>query len=180
MGERGGDQGMHSAPVTAAVWGKVIVSVKFRNHEWTVKLDPYTAFLPWRLRAVVKSFDESQTQTKHGVYLHNCNTHLDLPIEVLSRQAVQTYAIKCLGPQLARLKAKTTGQRFLLSEDGWLKPVLQDLQITALPTSNLLPVSSCTAISGFDASQCRPGFVAFYPLKTAQAYSDCLTNATER
>jgi len=114
------------------------------------------------------------------VYLHNCNTNLDLPIEVLSRLAVQTYAKKCLGPQLAQLAPKTTGQRFLLSEDGWLKPVLQDLQIAALPTNNLLPVSSCRPTSGFDASQCRRGFAAFYPLKTAQAHSDCLTNATER
>jgi len=142
-------------------------------------VEPYTAFLPWRLRTVVKSFDESQTQTEHGVYLKNCNTHLDLPIEVLSRRAVQTYAKKCLGPHLARLEDETTGQRFL-SEDGWLKSVLRDLQIAALPTSALLPVSSCTATSEFDASQCRPEFVAFYPLKTAQVFGDCLTNATKR
>jgi len=177
--QQGGNQGIHSAPVSAAVWGKVIGSMKFRNHKWTVKVEPYTAFLPWRLRTIVKSFDENQTQTGPGVYLKNCNTHLDSPIEVLSRRAVQTYAKKFLGPQLARVEADTIGQRFL-SEDGWLKSVLQDLQIAALPTSNLLPVSSCTATSEFDASQCRPGFVAFYPLKTAQVYGDCLTNATNR
>jgi hypothetical protein len=179
MGQSG-DHGMHSAHFSAAVWGKVTRSVKFQKCEWTVKVDPYTAFLPWRLRTVIKSLDERQALTEHGVYLQNCNTHLDLPIEVLSRQAVQTYIIKSLDPELARLKAETTGRRFLLSKDGWLTSVLQDLQIAGLPTRKLLPVSSCAATSGVDASQCMPGFVAFYPLKTAQAYSDCLTNATER
>jgi hypothetical protein len=166
----GGDLGIHSAAVYAAVWGEVTKSKLFNDYEWTVKVDPHTVFLPWRLRTVVNSFDDSLTQTENGVYLRNCNKHLALPIEVVSRKAMQIYSKRCLGWHKGG-KAR---------EDDWLESVLLDLQIEPLSSTTLMPGPSCTATSEYAASTCGPGFVAFYPVTTAKAHSDCLSNATKR
>jgi len=168
--EKGGDLGMHSAPVYAKVWDEVMKGKMYQDHEWTVKVDPHTVFLPWRLRTVVNSFDDGLTQTERGVYLRNCKDRLALPIEVVSRRAMEIYAEKCLGWHQGG-KAR---------EDDWLESVLLDLQIAPLPATTLMPGPSCTATSEYSASTCGPGFVAFYPLTTAKAYGDCLSNATNR
>jgi hypothetical protein len=87
--EMGGE--FHTAMNTdifMAVWTKVIMLDRFRDHDWTVKADPDSVFFPARLR-VATAFHRVPPE---GAYLNNCKYGLHGPLEVFSREAVARWA----------------------------------------------------------------------------------------
>merc|ERR1711990_853207 len=69
------------------VWKRLISDGNFKRHDWSVKVDADSVFFPARLRALVAGF----TETPNGVYLNNCKFGLHGPVEVLSKNAVQSW-----------------------------------------------------------------------------------------
>merc|ERR1719454_741985 len=68
------------------VWKKVASIGTWRQHDWTLKLDPDCVFLPWRLQSRLKGGSADDK-----VYINNFKEGLHGPIEVLSRKAMEVY-----------------------------------------------------------------------------------------
>jgi len=77
-----------------AVWDKIIAMGRFRNYDWTIKVDPDAVLLPWRLRS------HMAPHTGEKVYVVNCNKFPQSPnfpmmygaLEVFSKNAMEAYA----------------------------------------------------------------------------------------
>jgi hypothetical protein len=86
--ERGGEFGTAlNTDIFMTVWSKVFQSNRWRLHDWTVKVDPDAVFFPVRLRQLLTRHPEEG----RGVYINNCNMGMHGPLEVFSRNAVQTF-----------------------------------------------------------------------------------------
>jgi len=68
------------------IWGNIKQEGTWKGYAWTVKADPYTVFIPQRLRDIVVH----QTVPESGAYLENCK-HVRMgfhgSLEVVSRNA---------------------------------------------------------------------------------------------
>merc|ERR1719436_1472823 len=73
------------------VWKKVFDGGRPRNHDWTAKVDPDAVFLPNRLRKILVQYPDPP----QGIYLNNCKFGLHGPVEIFSRNAMQTYIGRC-------------------------------------------------------------------------------------
>merc|ERR1712151_722039 len=75
-----------NTPLFMNVWKKIKEAGVWKSYDWTVKVDPYTVFVPQRLRNIVFR----QPVTNKGVYLENCK-HVRMgfhgSLEVISKVA---------------------------------------------------------------------------------------------
>ncbi|CAK0868538.1 unnamed protein product, partial [Prorocentrum cordatum] len=86
--EKGGEFGTAlNSWIFIAVWKQVAAEGTFRQHDWTVKVDPDAVWFPKRLRIRLQEHRE----TRNGVYLNNCPYGLHGPLEVLSKKAASAY-----------------------------------------------------------------------------------------
>jgi len=151
------------------VWKKVVSDGRFRYHRWTVKVDPDAVFLPKRLRLVLRTFPEPAV----GVYFNNCEDGLVSSIEVLSRRALQAYALGYLrctaGKEQLQIDKPWAEGHFI---DQCLSQVLRVQRHTEL---SLLSDTSCKSSSS--GSACSGGQVAFHPFTTTGTYETCILSA---
>eukprot|EP00429_Kryptoperidinium_foliaceum_P012851 CAMPEP_0176041134 /NCGR_PEP_ID=MMETSP0120_2-20121206/20401_1 /TAXON_ID=160619 /ORGANISM="Kryptoperidinium foliaceum, Strain CCMP 1326" /LENGTH=738 /DNA_ID=CAMNT_0017374535 /DNA_START=80 /DNA_END=2292 /DNA_ORIENTATION=- len=83
-----------NAKLFMAVWDKVIAHKRFRDYDWTIKVDPDAVIIPWRMR------DHLRYQVGKNAYVVNCNKFPGSPnfpmmygaVEVFSMQAMYAYA----------------------------------------------------------------------------------------
>jgi hypothetical protein len=75
-----------NTPLFMNIWKKIKENGMWHGYDWTVKIDPYTVFIPQRLRNLVFH----QPVTYNGVYLENCkNVRMGFhgSFEVISKDA---------------------------------------------------------------------------------------------
>jgi len=160
-----------------AVWREVAHGEKFREHDWTVKVDVQTVFLPGRLRRVLPHHPEA----REGVVLNNCRFGLHGPIEVLSRRAVEAW-IAGAAACFRRFTKLCSGPC------GWGEDVFLDqclVEVLGVRRDNewaLLKEVGCTghqklSTASWTPNSCRTRHIAFHPFRTNEAFSQCLSNA---
>lgn len=97
-----------------------------------------------------------------GMYLVNCRFGLHGPIEVLSREAVQTFVDNV--HRCKKIQAKPYG------EDKYLDKCLELLGVRRVLQYSLLRETACGQV---DPAPCDAPNVAFHPFKEIQGYFDC-------
>jgi len=73
------------------IWKQVFSDAVYKQHDWTVKVDPDAIFLPDRLK---QHLEDLRAPAGASVYLKNCNFKFGFmgSLEVLSSKAVSDYA----------------------------------------------------------------------------------------
>lgn len=159
------------------VWTAVFLLGRFRQHDWTVKADPDTVFVPSRLKLLM-SYEPAGP-----VYINNCRFGLHGPIEVLSRGAVAAYADNpsaCDGIQQAAmdLRPPFDDEDHAFGEDEFLKLCLElALHVRRVDEFDLL-LSEKACGHWTDYVSCDQGKVAFHPFKDIASFSECWDNAS--
>jgi len=150
------------------VWDRVFTEGKFRDYDWTVKVDPDTVFLPSRLREHLSW----NPPPGDGVMYVNCPRDFGFhgPLEVLSRQAVELFRAgtgRCRRERAAGLDKE--------GEDMFLAACLELLHVDRVKDFGLLSDEACME----HPFPCYSGKVAFHPLKRADKYFECLAQAEQ-
>jgi hypothetical protein len=169
--EMGGEPGLMptvlNTPVFEKVWEKVIQDEHFRAHDWIVKVDPDTVFFPERIRQIVQTVPQDRL-VGDGMFLKNCKLGLHGPIEVISRKAVEIYARR-------NSECERPGQ-----EDVFMETCLTRIGVYEHMQENVLAEGECLR-GDFNANPfwyfCNTSHASFHPLKTEDAYRDCVRNA---
>lgn len=175
--EMGGE--FHTAlnlDIFITVWRKVISEGRFLHHDWTIKVDPDCVFFPDLLRAVLPHHAEA----KNGVYLNNCKYGLHGPVEVLSRNALQTWVAGL--DQCKEYFDKLCSGFCGWGEDLYLDQCLEKvLEVRRDDEWGLLTEDHCPADPQhppeWSAGLCDNGDAAFHPFKTEEGYIQCLAVA---
>jgi hypothetical protein len=153
-----------NTPIFIKLWDQVLHDGVYRSTAWTVKLDPDTVFFPQRLRDVVESPAHHSAQEEQGLFSDNCEYKGTLhgPIELLSRRAVEVYAVGhkniCTQPP---------------QEDVYMRSCLLKLGVKRVQDFILLAEQSCF----WDWESCKSSRVAFHPFKTLQSQWGCYGTA---
>lgn len=161
-----------------AVWRHVIFDGRFQHYDWTVKVDPDAVFLPERLRRMLPHHIE----VPEGVYLNNCKFGMHGPIEVFSRNAVNSWAAgsdKCVR-HFSKLCKGTCGWGEDMFIDQCLMRVLnvrRDNEWALLLEDHCAPDPKHPMPWG--TSVCRDTHAAFHPFKNQSAYAGCLNYTIE-
>mmetsp|Transcript_80897 Transcript_80897/g.187853 ORF Transcript_80897/g.187853 Transcript_80897/m.187853 type:complete len:421 (+) Transcript_80897:134-1396(+) len=154
------------------VWQKVVSDGRFRYHNWTVKVDPDAVFFPGRLLKIVRKIPEPET----GVYLSNCDAGLMEPLEVLSRKAVQAYALGYM--RCVEGKEKLSTGEFTFGE-GWSEGMFMDqclLKVLKVERKSEMLLLSDPNCQSEDVT-CKTEHVSFHPVDRVEAYHECLSAA---
>lgn len=155
------------------VWQQVAKDAKYLRYSWTVKVDPDSVFIVGRLRRFLGT---DYFKSVGIAYLNNCRNGLHGAIEVLSRGAVQAFAV--LGPICY-------GGKHKLDYHDWGESLFMDqclgkvLQIPRLESYGLLQDGTCDASGdGQDPRVCSGNSVVFHPFKDPDAFRLCATTAS--
>jgi len=158
--------GINSSAYTE-VWKKVVAEGRFRFHEWTVKADASAVFFPARLRSILNGMQEPTG----GLYFSNCEGGLRTPLAVLSRIAVQVYALGYSRCEEGRNSTVADGPE---AEGHFIDQCLsQVLEVERKTDLGLLSDPSCQS---HDLT-CTGDYAAFYPFSMVDDYANCLTAA---
>jgi hypothetical protein len=153
-----------NTPIFIKLWEQVVRDGQYKTTAWTVKLDPDSVFFPERLRDVIASPSHRAAQESNGLFADNCEYRHSLhgPIELLSRRALETYAVGhaeiCSQPP---------------QEDVYLRLCLLKLGVRLVQDYTLLAEEYCY----WDWESCKSSRVTFHPFKTLQSQWDCYFNA---
>jgi len=158
------------------VWTAVFLLGEFKDHAWTVKADPDCVFLPARLQQMLLREPEG------AVYINNCKFGLHGPIEVLSRDAVLTYANSPATCQGVRDDAMDTShpkedEDHAFGEDEYLRRCLAKLGVGHVNEYDMLLSEQACGHWG-ETLACDAGKVSFHPFKGIDDYLGCWRNAT--
>lgn len=156
--------------IFAAVWRKVIEDGRYKSHDWTVKVDPDTVFLPERLRLALQSISDAGT----GVYLNNCKYGLHGPLEAFSRIAVSVWAHNS-----SQCFHAHRGWVDHWGEDYFIDQCLRKLlSVRRVDEYSILEEDHCDPPKGW--RDCRNvSRAAFHPFKKVEDYERCLNNTLE-
>lgn len=141
------------------IWMKAFDDGLYRSHDWTVKVDPDTVWMPDRLQGRLQAL---QVLTGEAVYVKNTNQVFGFlgPIEILSEPAVQRLAER-ISECNVLIDAK------LLEEDVFLQSCLRMLEVPAKEDVYILDSSG-------QGGRCGDGtFVAFHPYKDPGSWGGC-------
>jgi len=90
-----------NTPVFRRLWETVVEDGLWKKHDWTIKLDPDTTFLPNRMRAALEDpWYKKGASQPNGAFLTNCGNQVYGGAEVISRKAMAKFAkyvSKCFG-----------------------------------------------------------------------------------
>jgi len=160
---------LYNADTFVTAWQQVREEGRYSLHDWTVKADPDTVFVPSRLREALPQV--SKAGAAKPLYMWNCalSTHLNGALEVLSRGAVAELVVHGgLENCAATMNASA------LAEDGYLRQCMDILGVPAVERFDILLDSYC----GGTPSPCNTLAVAFHPLKTPADIVDCFRDAS--
>jgi len=149
-------------------WRKVIEHGVYRQHHWTVKVDPDSVFLPDRLRLKLHQHRVSVETEK--VFFRNCHNFKSIqgPLEVLSQAAAKEFFNSI---------DKCRRQSYITSrgEDWFVGHCVEYLGFWSIADWTLLDDQYCT---GDDSrAPCGKGKAAYHPFKTVESYMRCLTES---
>jgi len=156
------------------VWVKVVSDAVFRNFGWTAKVDPDSVFFPDRLRVVVRRHMEDAASPR-GVYLNNCQFGLHGPLEVFSRNAVETWA-KGSAICVKHFTDMCSGD-CSWGEDMFIDQCLwQVLNVSREDDDALLVEDHCDPPAGWESCE-NSTFIAYHPFKESSSYEACWENS---
>eukprot|EP00930_Biecheleria_cincta_P001055 TRINITY_DN102220_c0_g1_i1.p1 TRINITY_DN102220_c0_g1~~TRINITY_DN102220_c0_g1_i1.p1 ORF type:complete len:765 (+),score=95.18 TRINITY_DN102220_c0_g1_i1:119-2413(+) len=161
-----------NVPIYDEVWRKVYTEGRYALYDWTVKLEPYTAFHPKRLKDVLQIHCSPQF-TPNGcdsIYLSNDGPNLHGPIEALTRGAVQTLGEQALDSCKMKMLRNWTNS----GEDGYLQACLDSANVKGVQEPNLLLDFDLHGIS----QVCDTIHGAFSRLPDWGGYMSCLGQAS--
>lgn len=158
-----------NAKLFMAVWDKVIAGGRFRNYDWTIKVDADAVMLPWRVR------DHMLPHIGEKVYVVNCNKYPDSPnfpmmygsMEIFSHPAMLAYAEsswKC-GKELPWAA---------WGEDYFMTKCMDYVGVDRIADFGVIADNVCT---GANCADSYSG--AFHPFKTVETWKECWATATE-
>jgi hypothetical protein len=177
--EKGGEFGTAlNKDIFAIVWKKVFDDGKYRNFDWTVKVDPDAVFFAERLKTSLYQHPIVQG----GLYIVNCPMGLHGPLEVFSQEAVTSLVQRwdeCEG----HFNQMCSGD-CQWGEDMWVDQCLSKvLNVRCEHDNRLLIEDHCDPPAGWldcpatlrlaDGSQ--P--VSLHPFKTQERYEQCYNSA---
>jgi hypothetical protein len=156
------------------VWKAIYEANRFRGHDWTVKADADTVFLPARLRHKLSKRKDDDSQS---MYFRDCwepfavppHSVLNGPLEVLSRQAVVSLATgtrRCL-------QAMETSS---LSEGNFIQLCMDHLGVKSVEDFSLIKDEKCST-PGVPLTCKSDREVAFHSFDQTTSYSHCLADA---
>lgn len=154
-----------NSEIFVRVWKKVASIGTWRQHDWTLKLDPDCVFLPWRLQSRLKG-----GSTDDKVYINNFKEGLHGPIEVLSRKAMEVY-----DGGMERCVSELSHEWSLWGEDVFLRHCLGTLGVNRVDDFSLLTETFDHSLPDCSSSES----VAFHPLKKPDDWFACLDRAEE-
>jgi len=146
-----------------AVWQQVKAEEKWKDHDWTVKVDADTVFLPNRLRDHLYNL---RTPLTSRVYLENIDYKFKFfgALEIMTREAVNIFLEK--GHTCVRGIHEG-------GEDIFMRACLDGLGIDHQSDFTLLK----DKLAGVDVD-CNDGWsVAFHYMKTRMAWANCYNKA---
>jgi len=155
------------------IWRLIRASGRFRNAEWTVKVDPDTVFFPHVLRDEltfrmnrVWSFAAS---TQSRFFFNTCQ-HVRGgfygALEVISRPAVEAY-LSNLDSCAVQFDTANIG------EDLFCQKCLETTGAVGQTGYDLIMDGSCLG----DIPACTPGHAAYHPFKSEAAWHQCWSAA---
>lgn len=163
------------------VWLAVAMDGAYSQYDWTVKADADTVFVPGRLRSLL-----GQISARHPgpVYLNNCwrGPTMHGPMEVLSREAVQTFlaGLDRCGELRRQAMAPNLGPddwQHSFGEDTFVTRCLGLLGVRSVNEFRLLSEAACPPPSAPMVAvlpSCDARHIAFHPFKTLPLYFNCL------
>jgi len=157
-----------NAKLFMAVWDKIIAGTRFRDYDFTIKVDPDAVLIPWRIR------DHMKPHVGRNAYVVNCNKYPGSPnfpmmygaVEIFTNKAMIAYALgswKC-GTQLPW---KSWG------EDYYMTHCLDFLGVGRIADFGVVGDNVCT---GANCADTYKG--SFHPFKNIAAWTQCWTQAT--
>lgn len=169
--------------VFTIVWDAVLNDPRWKKHDWIVKTDADTVFLPDSLRGALvhRPFVNSWYQPT-GSYLSNCAMGLYGGLEVISRKAAYV------------MSERKKECPWVPQEDVWLRTCLQRLNVQTVPAYGAFCLRGCdmgmknamlARGAGAPEGMCPNQFIecigpkaAFHAFKTPEAYRACYWKAT--
>lgn len=170
-----GDQGDHgvgkawdsviNTDVFVNVWEQVIADGRYKDHDWTVKVDPDAVFFADRL-----VYKLARLHAPKGWPIYIKNTIKDFGFlgacEVISTTAVEKYS-RYYHECFASISARS-------GEDGFIKGCMDMIGAGYMTELDVLRTP-------FQFGACDdPGRVTFHPRKTQQEWEQCFNEATGR
>jgi len=152
-----------NAKLFMAVWDKVIAENRFRNFDFTLKVDPDAVLIPWRIR------DHLRPHTGSNSYVVNCNKFPNSPnfpmmfgaLEVFSLRAMDSYA-------RGSWKCGTQLPWHAWGEDYYMTHCLDFLGVGRLADFGILGDNVCTGANCAD-----PYTGSFHPFKSIDSWMQC-------
>lgn len=156
-----------NTPVFTHLWNQIATDGEFLKHDWIVKVDPDTMFIPSRLHKnilrEINDTDANGNDTK-GMYLSDCSTGMHGPIEPLSRQALST------------LQQNINHCQSFPQEDVYLRVCLDRNLVKSQLHVDLLGEMHCH-FGGWH--ECTAPRVAFHPFKSIEEWEGCQKRALD-
>jgi len=152
-----------NAELFMAVWDKVIAQGRFRNYDWTIKVDPDAVVLPWRLR------DHLASHIGKNVYVVNCDKYPMSPnfpmmygaLEIFSQAAMATYS-----ENSDRCGKELPWHPW--GEDYFMTHCMDYIGVSRISDFGVLGDNVCLG------SHCGdPAVAAFHPFKTQSTWHRC-------
>jgi len=146
-------------------WDEIIKQQRFRDYDWTVKVDPDAVLIPSRLRDHMRPF------TGQNVYVVNCNKVPGSPnfpmmfgaLEVFSNKAMDAYAA---GSGVCGKDFWPSWQQW--GEDYYMTHCLDHLGVGRISDFGVLGDNMCTG------ANCKDGWVSsFHPFKSIETWMQC-------
>ncbi|CAK0801226.1 unnamed protein product, partial [Prorocentrum cordatum] len=154
-----------NSEIFVRVWKKVAEIGTWRQHDWTLKLDPDCVFLPWRLQSRLKG-----SSADDEVYINNFKEGLHGPIEVLSRKAFEVY-----DGGMERCVSELSHEWTIWGEDVFLRHCLGTLGVNRVDDFGLLTETFDHTLPDCSSSSSA----AFHPLKKPEDWFACLGKTEE-
>lgn len=156
----------HNTGVFARAWARMQETNIYKDYDWTVKVDPDSAFFPGLLQSRLAEMQISQNMNpEEPMYLVNCQRWYSFqgPLEVLSRGAATRF-IPGVGQCMAQLNWKDWG------EDWFVSKCLDTLGVQKREGFHLLDDYWCA----HQDVECSDGKPAFHPMKSTDDMEKCM------
>jgi len=177
--ERGGDfNSALNTGVFERFWDRVLEDSRAWKHDWVVKVDPDTLFLPDRLKDMINSGEGpfGKEEPAGGMYINNCFLGMHGPIEAFTKKALGNYyngRKDCI-----KGKPGKKGQ-----EDVYLRECFKQLGVEKVDAYNILleGENACKEMpSTSEPDSLPPCFApeaAFHPFKNIRSMMRCWAEA---
>lgn len=158
-----------NAKLFMAVWDAIIAGGRFRNYDWTLKVDPDAVVLPWRVR------EHMAPHSGESVYVVNCNKFPDSPNFPMMYGSLEIFS----GPAMARYAAKSSSCGKELpwgpwGEDYFMTKCMDYIGVGRIADFGVIGDDVCT---GANCADTYTG--AFHPFKDVDSWKECWTTATQ-